>query len=131
MCVDAQNAETEKKEKKLAGFLRQLRIIGEIMSVTWNHLISLIPESVTEDDMDDVAKHRQHGVGLSVDYIRGINEMVKEQSANTAATFLYLPKPAPDMDLGMQYLEKLEIMTNDLPPTVLVNGIHPVTSTTV
>ncbi|ELU01652.1 hypothetical protein CAPTEDRAFT_155483 [Capitella teleta] len=131
MCADAQNTHTQKKEKKLAGFLRQLRILGQIKTVTWDHLTCLIPESVSEADIDDVAKHRRHGIGLSGDYIRGVNDLVKQQSHNTAVTFLYLPKPASDLDLGMQYLEKLETMTNDLPPTVLVNGIHPVTSTTL
>lgn len=52
-----------------------------------------------------------------------VNQMLRERSDATAATFIYLPKP-PRIDspnwsqTSLQYLELLTELTADLPPTV-------------
>ncbi|PAA76907.1 hypothetical protein BOX15_Mlig021753g2, partial [Macrostomum lignano] len=48
--------------------------------------------------------------------------------STTAAVFLYLPRPPMDPALHTDYLEKLDILTKDLPPTVMVHGLHKVVS---
>lgn len=61
------------------------------------------------------------------------NEIIRNRSNATAATFIYLPAP-PRLDsphwaqTSAHYLELLTALTDELPPTVLVHGISPVTS---
>lgn len=65
-----------------------------------------------------------------------INRIIQERSNKTAVTFLYLAPPpiidSPDWHAASrQYLELLTELTVDLPPTILVHGVHTVTSTTL
>ena len=75
-------------------------------------------------------------------FMSASNQLIKERSHNTAIAFMYLPPPptskqnvgATDDQLSkmrVRYLELLSILTEDLPPTVLVHGIHAVTSTAI
>lgn len=64
--------------------------------------------------------------------------MIKQQSQQSAALFLYLPSPpavapghAESSALQHEYLQLLTKLTNDLPPTVFVYGVSAVTSTTL
>ena len=62
---------------------------------------------------------------------RSVNQLLRQHSEQTAASFLYLPVP-PDGDEATvypNYLQLLTELTADLPPTVLVHGVSPVTST--
>lgn len=64
-------------------------------------------------------------------YLRSINGMIQEHSAKTAVVFLYLPPPPANVNDNILYFERLNTLTNNLPPTLLVHGINPVTSTTL
>jgi hypothetical protein len=62
-----------------------------------------------------------------------VNQLLRQHSEQTAASFLYLPVP-PHGDEAViypTYLQLLTELTADLPPTVLVHGVSPVTSTTL
>jgi len=65
------------------------------------------------------------------DHVRRINGVIREQCSGTAVVFLYLPRPPSDFTRHEDYLRCLELMSDSLPPTVLVHGLHPVTSTTL
>lgn len=62
-----------------------------------------------------------------------VNEIIRNRSDATAATFIYLPAP-PRLDspnwtqTSVQYLDLLTELTTELPPTVLVHGVSAVTS---
>jgi hypothetical protein len=58
-----------------------------------------------------------------------VNQLLREHSEQTAACFLYLPVPPHGDD--PTYLQLLTELTADLPPTILVHGVSPVTSTTL
>lgn len=65
-----------------------------------------------------------------------INNIIQDRSNQTAVTFLYLAPPpiidSPDwQEASRQYLDLLTELTSDLPPTILVHGVHTVTSTTL
>ena len=78
------------------------------------------------------------------------NQLIREKSKNTAISFIYLPQPPSSLSSTnyvskqefknetshaksdkqkARFLQLLKILTEDLPPTVLVHGIHAVTST--
>lgn len=65
-----------------------------------------------------------------------VNKIIQEQSNQSACTFIYLASP-PNIDspnwqeASRHYLELLTELTVDLPPTILVHGVHTVTSTTL
>lgn len=66
-------------------------------------------------------------------YILSVNQLLRQHSEQTAASFLYLPIP-PDGDeatVFSSYMQLLTELTADLPPTILVHGVSPVTSTTL
>ena len=44
---------------------------------------------------------------------------------------MYLPLPPSSQSLADDYLEQLTQLTDNLPPTVLVHGLNPETSTTL
>ena len=75
-------------------------------------------------------------------FMSASNQLIKERSHNTAIVFMYLPPPPTSKQkvgvtddqlskMRVRYLELLSILTEDLPPTVLVHGIHAVTSTAI
>ena len=75
-------------------------------------------------------------------FMSSANKLIREKCKNTAISFMYLPPP-PSSKSGninelketsaerIRYLELLSILTENLPPTVLVHGIHAVTSTAI
>ena len=74
------------------------------------------------------------------EYVRFCNGMIRDCSDETAVTFIHLPTPpSPSMstislphsveDLQIRYLKLLSELTKGLPPTMMVHGIHAVTST--
>ena len=58
-----------------------------------------------------------------------LNQTIRENSQNTVVTFMYLPRPPQSEDRNLDYLEKLTILSEDLPPTLLVSGLSKVTTT--
>lgn len=62
-------------------------------------------------------------------YLQSINQLLVEKMAGSAVCFLYLPLPPGDSSQHMAYLQQLQILTDGLPPTLLVHGESLVTST--
>ncbi|KAK6619320.1 hypothetical protein RUM44_003702 [Polyplax serrata] len=67
-------------------------------------------------------------------YFARVNGLIRSMSERTSCLFLYLPTEFSEMqDLSnfASYMKYLTDLTADLPPTLLVHGIHGVTSTTL
>ena len=60
-----------------------------------------------------------------------VNAMIRQESSNTSVVFAYLPLPPSSSRLSEDYLDQLSLLTDNLPPTCLVHGLSPVTSTTL
>ena len=142
MCVDAEKDDTLKKERKLDQLLRQLRILGRIKIVTWEHVkdeFKLSADSATESETQQGSGpggatgtvSKPCPVHVADEFLLGVNELIKNQCSTTVVTFLYLPRPPREKCSYPRYLQQLDMITEDLPPTVLVHGVHPVTSTTL
>lgn len=134
--VSAESNNTARKEQKLNMFLRQLRILADIRLIAWDHIHEFLsPEArqimpSVEGSPDDVAQVQEYRE-VPESYIKALNELIAGNSSRTAVTFLYLPKPPPEEDRYARYLSQLQGLTHNLQPTVLVHGLHPVTSTTL
>ncbi|XP_026285624.1 solute carrier family 12 member 9 [Frankliniella occidentalis] len=124
-------------EHRLRQLLQQLRITASIYQVDgWTEKLQCLQRSggtVLPTAMDNFTSKQE-----SQDYISSVNEMIRKQSQQTAALFIYLPPPpavAPGhADYSMlqaEYLDLVTKLTNDLPPTVFVYGVSAVTSTTL
>uniref|UniRef100_A0A1W7R9L3 Solute carrier family 12 member 9 n=1 Tax=Hadrurus spadix TaxID=141984 RepID=A0A1W7R9L3_9SCOR len=100
--------------------LQRLRINAEIKVVLWDHMSLLKVETWVTNRLFP-PKH----------YLHNVNEMIKTHSYNTSVIFIYLPIPPKDKDKHSNYLECLDILTNNLKPTLLVHGKSPVISTTL
>jgi solute carrier family 12 (potassium/chloride transporters), member 9 len=115
--------DVDNKRRMLMQYLTALRIRGKV------HVVPYEDWSRQVDECSFLASDCQVP---SAEQLRKINGMICEQCTdNTAVVFLYLPKPPMHTGQQQLYLQSLELMTKDLPPTVLVHGLHPVTSTTL
>lgn len=79
-----------------------------------------------EDESDNAGVER-----LTSAYLMSACETVRRRSTETAVTFLYLPRPPSRTGDYAKYLDCLETLTDNWPPTLLVRGVSPVTSTTL
>lgn len=68
---------------------------------------------------------------LTPAYLKSACETVRRRSGETAVTFLYLPLPPPSEGHFHKYLDCLATLTENWPPTLIVRGVSPVTSTTL
>ena len=133
MCLeDMLTDDTERKKVKLANLLRQLRIPGEIQMITWRNVTEHLDVSTAESaDSEYKTRSSMLAGDFPPKYLPAVNELVRNQCQNTAVTFCYLPKAPEDIESQEIYLKQLSTVTEDFPPTVLVHGLYPVTSTTL
>ena len=121
------------EEEQLTKMLDSLRIRAETCVLQWSKVMEYQSSSAT-----DSAKSAKS----TISFLRSACEMVRSRSSKTAVTFLYLSKP-PALHVGKtvsrdnaiseaeNYLSDLAILTNHWPPTLMVRGVSPVTSTTL
>ena len=68
---------------------------------------------------------------MTPEYLTSVNEFIRVKCAETAVSFIYLPRPSPDPGHHSSYLSMLDTVTRELPPTILVHGVSPVITTTL
>jgi len=124
--------------------LNMLRIEASIHVVIWDHITNPLEQSFTESqghetdhttpagDLGNASSSPSRQQFEPTDsYLNAVNTMIAEHSHHTAVTYLYLPPPPGAREDAHQYLRRLEVLTANLRPTLLVHGISPVTSTTL
>ncbi|CAL8103865.1 unnamed protein product [Calicophoron daubneyi] len=96
----------------LIRLLKDLRITADIQLVTFN-------SAVMNHTLDAEAS------------IGALNRFLLDNChPETTAVFLYLPKPPrADREVARTYLNRLNLLTKGLPPTLMAYGVHDVTST--
>ena len=91
-------------------------------------------ETVVLDAGEDVpAAYNLHSI--SEDYMRRMNEKMRELSEKTVVSFVSLGRPpsaaVATSEMKKKYLALLDILTKDLPPVLLIHGIDSVVTDTV
>lgn len=87
-------------------------------------------EEEEENDCDYVNSFPSNTMRLSDDYLAAVNKLILDQARPPPAVrFLYLPRPPADTRRYPAYLQQLELLTQDLGPTLLIHGVTPVITT--
>ncbi|XP_056141208.1 solute carrier family 12 member 9 [Lampris incognitus] len=128
------NVETESNdqgwvvdEETFRELLRKLRIRASIEVVPWDSVVQYHTRGLNQPQEEEgPAKPTQ---ALSKEFLSAVNCLLMEHSSQAAVRFLYLPRPPAHSSQSQQYLEQLEMVTQDLGPTLLIHGITPVTCT--
>jgi len=124
ICVKAADSDIAGKEADLTRLLELLRIKAQTHVLVWDHLTSLLEQEIVQGQ--DAAEPV-----ISEEYLHEANQFIASRCKETAVSFIYLPRPPADPGLHVHYLHQLERLTATLPPTILVHGVSPVTTTTL
>lgn len=134
LCAEAQSEDQGwmEKEARFRELLRKLRIRANIKIVSWDVVVRLrgtgSPGSSPSQlgDLDGLTRAPQP---ISQEFLSEVNSVLKENSAEAAVRFLYLPRPPPASGQYQQYLAQLDTLSRDLGPTLMIHGVTPVTCT--
>lgn len=126
VCVDAMNDNIVQIQQHLEELLRQLRITAQTRMISWENVKNLLASpSARPSSMLSNSSF----VDVNDTYVRGVNELIRQQTDNTSCLFLYLPRPPRDRTLYARYVRVLDVLSMDLPPVMLVHGVSSVTCT--
>lgn len=156
LCVE-EGRSVRGSEEKLGQLLKELRIKARIYTVPWDQQVALhwqrqgdwskkqpsqTPDTITEENSlrsdeeedenedDYVNSFPSNATRLSNDYLSSVNKLILDQARPPPAVrFLYLPRPPADTRRYTAYLRQLELLTQDLGPTLLIHGVTPVITT--
>uniref|UniRef100_A0A672IWX0 Solute carrier family 12 member 9 n=1 Tax=Salarias fasciatus TaxID=181472 RepID=A0A672IWX0_SALFA len=122
LCVE-EGRSVRGSEEKLGQLLKELRIKAQIYP-------KQKPDEEEENEDDYVNSFPSNATRLSDDYLSAVNRMILDQARPAPAVrFLYLPRPPADTRRYSAYLRQLELLTQDLGPTLLIHGVTPVITT--
>ncbi|KAK5606533.1 hypothetical protein CRENBAI_019488 [Crenichthys baileyi] len=154
LCVE-EGRSVKGSQAKLGQLLKDLRIKAEVHPVPWDQVVALhwqrqgglgknqrsqSPDSATdevearaieeESEDDYVNSFPSNATRVSDDYLAAVNKLILDQaSPPPAVRFLYLPRPPADTRRYATYLHQLDLLTQDLGPTLLIHGVTPVITT--
>lgn len=140
LCVE-EGRSLRGSEEKLGQLLRDLRIEAQVYPVPWDQQVALhwqrqgglgqkTPEADREEEEDYANGFPSNATRLSDDYLLAVNQLILAAARPAPAVrFLYLPRPPADTRRYAAYLRQLELLTQDLGPTLLVHGVTPVITT--
>nr|XP_020442530.1 solute carrier family 12 member 9-like [Monopterus albus] len=148
LCVEAGRS-VRGVQEKLGQLLKDLRIKAQVYPVPWDQQValhwqrqggsSMKPSSQSPDSTNDEENENEddfvnsfpcNATRLSDDYLSAVNKLILDQTwPLPAVRFLYLPRPPADTQSYTTYLHQLELLTQDLGPTLLIHGVTPVITT--
>uniref|UniRef100_A0A667ZXT0 Solute carrier family 12 member 9 n=1 Tax=Myripristis murdjan TaxID=586833 RepID=A0A667ZXT0_9TELE len=121
LCIE-QGRSLRGTEEKLGQLLKELRIKANVYAVPWDEQVALHWQR--QGDFPSNATR------LSDEYLSAVNRLILEQTRPPPAVrFLYLPRPPADTRRYTTYLRQLDLLTQDLGPTLLIHGVTPVITT--
>lgn len=147
LCVE-EGQSVRGSEEKLGQLLKELRIKAQVYPVPWDQQVALhwqrqgewgqkLLDPTTEErnhaeeeEEDYVNSFPSNATRLSDNYLQAVNQLILNTAQPAPAVrFLYLPRPPADIRRYTTYLRQLELLTQDLGPTLLIHGVTPVITT--
>lgn len=150
LCVE-EGRSMRGSEEKLGQLLKELRIKAQVYPVPWDQQVALhwqrqgkvglsqkpqSPDASTEEakhateEEEYVNSFPSNTTRLSDNYLLAVNQLILNTAQPAPAVrFLYLPRPPADTRQYTTYLRQLELLTQDLGPTLLIHGVTPVITT--
>ncbi|XP_054884071.1 solute carrier family 12 member 9 isoform X2 [Poeciliopsis prolifica] len=154
LCVE-EGRSVKGPEAKLGQLLKDLRIKAQVITVPWDQVVALHWQrqsginknlmskspDLTADEMEARAIEEEseedyansfpsNATRVSDDYLVAVNKLILDQAMPPPAVrFLYLPRPPADTRRYATYLHQLDLLTQDLGPTLLIHGVTPVITT--
>lgn len=144
LCVE-EGRSLRGSEEKLGQLLKELRIKAQVYPVPWDQQVALhwqrqgergqrsqSPADGTKPpgDEDYVNSFPSNATRVSDNYLLAVNQLILNTAQPAPAVrFLYLPRPPADTRRYATYLRQLELLTQDLGPTLLIHGVTPVITT--
>ncbi|XP_076149314.1 solute carrier family 12 member 9-like [Alosa pseudoharengus] len=131
----------QEAEEMLQQMLKDLRMTANVYTVPWDHVVALHgqrrakvsqvhPRAQTDGAPECVHSFPSNTTLLSDEYLRAVNLLIRENvDPPPAVRFLYLPRPPADTRRYTPYLHQLDLLTQDLGPTLLIHGVVPVITT--
>ncbi|KAM7379344.1 hypothetical protein PAMP_004906 [Pampus punctatissimus] len=149
LCVESGCSLQEEEQTKLRKMLKELRIAAQVQMVAWDQVVvlhwqrqgreerSAQDEERTErgevEDAEkegDIQKFPNNAAQLTDEYICAVNNLIRQHGVpQPAVRFLYLPRPPADTSRYRAYLHQLDLLSQDLGPTLLIHGVTPVVTT--
>ncbi|XP_077472379.1 solute carrier family 12 member 9-like [Stigmatopora argus] len=135
LCVEEGGNLQHEEEAKLRLMLKELRMSAQVHLVAWDQLVALHwhrrvdkeQERGKELDNGRQEKFPSNGAQLTDEYILAVNSLIqKHRVPQPAVRFLYLPHPPADTSRYREYLHHVDLLSQDLGPTLLVHGVTPV-----
>ncbi|XP_019848754.1 PREDICTED: solute carrier family 12 member 9-like [Amphimedon queenslandica] len=108
-------------------FLKDARIDAEVIIISQPVGISMSDSINTFTESFTSAAR----LGRGVAYYRNINGLMMENSLNASVIFTALPVPPEDINKAKDYINELSVLSNNLPPTVMVHGSMPVITNSI
>lgn len=152
LCVE-EGRSVRASEEKLGQLLKELRIKAQVRTVPWDQVVALHwqrqsgwnrkeqvrsqhstkdgnTERAIDEEEDYVNSFPSNATRVSDDYLSAVNKLILDQAQpHPGVRFLYLPRPPADTRRYTAYLRQLELLTQDLGPTLLIHGVTPVITT--
>ena len=128
--MESDSEQREVLRKALKAVLKEERIKAVMAEVPFDEAYEMVRPSV--GDVGEAPVGRPLDISkIPGEFMTYCNCMVRDCSSETAVTFMHLPAPPPHhrRDDQVKYHQLLSELTKGLPPTVMVHGIHAVTST--
>uniref|UniRef100_UPI0037E74B34 solute carrier family 12 member 9-like n=1 Tax=Semicossyphus pulcher TaxID=241346 RepID=UPI0037E74B34 len=147
LCVEDGCSLKEEEEMKLRVMLKELRMSAQVQLVVWDQVVALhwqrrgsggggVVESAQNEETKDgreeeeANKFPSNAAQLTDEYICAVNNLIRRQgSPQPAVRFLYLPRPPADTSRYRGYLHHLDLLSQNLGPTLLIHGVTPVVTT--
>lgn len=126
--------------RELRKVLKEERIKAEVVAVKFDDIFRMAinagavipPHPASADDEVPLEEERHLDTMLiPFEFMATSNRIIQDVSENTAVTFIYLPRPPSEPEVQVRYMELLSELTRALPPTMMIHGIHAVTSTSL
>ncbi|KAM7443073.1 hypothetical protein ABFA07_008158 [Porites harrisoni] len=116
--TDGNDDQHQTLQKTLARLLAELRIPAEV------RMIHLTEEALSQTRNAD-------GLAPATNWYRTVNQLIKLHSSEAFVVLTGLPHPPNEENMAHQYIQNISVLSDNLPPVMMVYGTSSVVSTSL